>query len=52
MYIAPEIRALKNIDEGGMVDPWKADIYSLGITMLKMIYPGIETRNGLLGKLI
>ena len=37
-YMAPEIRALKNIYEEYIVDPWKADIYSLGITLLALIY--------------
>ncbi len=41
-----------NIEEGGMVDPWKADIYSLGVTLLAMMYPEIETRNDLLGMLV
>jgi serine/threonine protein kinase len=52
MYMAPEIIALEDIEEGDMVDPWKADIYSLGITLLAMMYPEIETRNCLLGMLV
>ncbi len=50
-YMAPEIYALKYIDEGGMIDPWKADIYSLGITLLALTYPKIKKINNLLGML-
>jgi hypothetical protein len=49
--MAPEIYALKYIDEGGMIDPWKADIYSLGITLLALTYPKIKKINNLLGML-
>ncbi len=52
MYMAPEIRALKNMYEGGMVDPWKADIYSLGITLLALMYPEFKKINNLLEMLV
>ena len=42
--MAPEIRKLKlgsngDLNEIAIVDGCKADIYSLGITMLSLVYP-------------
>ena len=40
--MAPEVKKLKlsvNGDEIGTIDGCKADIYSLGITILSLIYP-------------
>ena len=53
VYMAPELRKLKlNIpeqpDETAMIDGCKADIYSLGITMLSLIYPREKTQIKLL----
>ena len=48
MYMAPEMLALKESDGTAMLDPWKADIYSLGLSMLKIMFPQINSRKKLL----
>ncbi len=40
LYMAPEIKKLKeDKNKAVIIDSCKADIYSLGITMLHLIYP-------------
>ncbi len=42
MYMAPEIKSLKKNEETAIIDGGKADIYSLGISMLSIISPNLE----------
>ncbi len=38
MFMAPEIKRLnENIDESAMIDGCKADIYSLGLSIISLI---------------
>ena len=43
MFMAPEIKSLvAESDETAIIDGAKADIYSLGISMLSIISPDLE----------
>ena len=41
-YMAPEIKRLNEYCESAMIDGCKADIYSLGISILALIQPFIK----------
>ena len=54
MFMSPEIKKLKptkeNDEPKDFIDPWQADMYSLGISFLNMIYPEVKNQKKLLKK--
>ena len=52
LYMAPELKKLERVrDKLAIIDGCKADIYSLGITMLHLIYPNKKLTEKLLDQL-
>ena len=53
-YMAPEIKELKpEVGDGdefksALINPWLADIYSFGITMLSLLNPNVKKVSNLL----
>lgn len=49
--MAPELKKLKG-DEKAVIDGFKADIYSLGICMLSLVFPSVKEPIKLIKRLI